>query len=180
MPRRRRNVIAGHPYHVSNRGVERRRLFFKDAQYNAFLGLLERGKERFAVDVWGLCLMPNHFHLVARATERNALSSFLHWVQGIYSRDLRAWTKTRGYGHVFQQRFWSGPIEDERHLLAILRYVEANPVAEKLVTRAEDWPWTSLALRRSFRFQVLDPLPIRLPDDWSKRVNSESEPGDCD
>jgi len=81
---------------------------------------------------------------------------------------------------VFQQRFWSGPIEDERHLLAILRYVEANPVAAKLVTRAEDWPWTSLALRRSFRFQVLDPLPIRLPDDWSKRVNSESEPGDCD
>jgi putative transposase len=180
MPRRRRLIVPGHPFHVTNRGVERRRLFLEEAHYNAFLGLLDRGKKRFEVEIWGLCLMPNHFHLVARATQPHALSAYLHWVQGIHSRDLRVWTKTRGYGHVFQQRYWSGPIEDGSHLMSVLRYVEANPVAAKLVKRAEDWPWTSLALRRSSCFQVLDPLPIQLPDDWSERLNSEPEPSDCD
>lgn len=180
MPRSRRIFVAGHAYHLANRGVERRRLFFEEAQYNAFLSLLEDGKARFDVEVWGMCLMPNHFHLVARAADARAISSYLHWVQGIYSRDLRKWTKTRGYGHVFQQRFWSGPIEDEMHLLSVLRYVEANPVAAKLVKRAEDWPWSSLALRLSFRSPLLNPLPIGLPEDWAQRVSMESEPGDCD
>ena len=180
MPRQRRIIAAGYPFHVTNRGVERRRLFLEEAQYGSFLGLLETGKERFEVEVWGLCLMPNHFHLVARTTQRDALSAYLHWVQGIHARDLRTWTKTRGYGHVFQQRFWSGLIEDGSHLLNVLRYVEANPVTAKLVKQAEDWPWTSLALRRSSRFQLLDPLPIALPSDWSARVNSPPEPAECD
>jgi hypothetical protein len=30
----------------------------------------------------------------------------------------------------------------------VMRYVEANPLRAKLVTRAQDWPWSSLSEKR--------------------------------
>lgn len=180
MPRRRRYVVSGYPFHVTNRGVERRRLFFEEAQYQDFLLLLRLGKERHEVSILGLCLMPNHFHLVAQPRQNGALSAYLHWVQGLYSRDLRDRTQTRGYGHVFQQRFWSGPITDAWHLMNVLRYVEANPVAAQLVKHAQDWPWSSLALRQSATASLLDPLPIGLPPNWTEMVNAAPDEPACD
>jgi putative transposase len=180
MPRRSRYVVSGQPFHITNRGVERRRLFFEDADYKEFLGLLSRGRQKFAIRLFGLCLMPNHFHLVIQQEYEAAISAYLHWVQGIYSRELRERTQTVGYGHVFQQRFWSGVIQDSFHLLNVMRYVEANPVEGKLVAHAQDWPWGSLALRESCDPLTLDVLPIRLPPDWTEWVNAEPDDPICD
>ena len=180
MPRQRRHVTTGFPFHVTNRGVERRTLFRNDADYRAFLSLLELGKGRFAVSLFGLCLMPNHFHLVIRPDEQGALSAYLHWVQGCYSRNLRTYTHTCGQGHVFQQRFWSDPIQDSAHFLNVLRYVESNPVAAKLVEHAELWPWSSLALRKPRGERLLDSLPLPLPSNWSDYVNEEPVPDEAD
>jgi putative transposase len=33
---------------------------------------------------------------------------------------------------------------DEDHLIAAFRYVSLNPVRARLVSRAEDWPWSSV------------------------------------
>jgi putative transposase len=45
-------------------------------------------------------------------------------------------------GHLFQGRF-GAVVMDEPHLLAAARYVALNPVAAGLVSRPEDWPWSS-------------------------------------
>ena len=180
MPRQRRYVVTGETFHVTNRGVDRRRIFFKNAQYAAFLRLAAAGKRRFGVSVFGYCLMPNHFHLLLRPDSEGALSAYLHWVQGNYARDLRAESNTLGQGHVFQQRFWSGPIEDGLHLLNVLRYVEANPVAGGMVERAEDWRWGSLRQRQSRPRVLLDRLPIELPGNWSTWVNTPPHPAEGD
>jgi putative transposase len=50
----------------------------------------------------------------------------------------------RGSGHVWQGRFKAFPIEEDDHLLTVLRYVERNPLRAGLVIRAEDWQWSSL------------------------------------
>jgi putative transposase len=86
-------------------------------------------------------------------------------------------TRTLGNGHVFQQRFWSDPIRDEYHFLTALRYIEANPVTGNLVTRAERWPWSSLALRDSSGIGLLDSLPLSLPPNWIDVVNEEGIEG---
>jgi hypothetical protein len=44
-------------------------------------------------------------------------------------------------GHVYQGRFKSFPIAADEHLLAVLRYVERNPLRAGLVVRAEEWRW---------------------------------------
>ena len=48
----------------------------------------------------------------------------------------------RWAGHLFQGRF-GAVVMDEPHLLAAARYIALNPVVAGLVSRAEDWPWSS-------------------------------------
>jgi putative transposase len=50
--------------------------------------------------------------------------------------------------------------------------VERNALRAKLVDRAEDWPWGSLAWRRSSRASVdLAESPVPLPSYWRHLVN---------
>jgi putative transposase len=162
---------------VTNRGNDRRRIFADAADYRSFLHRLDLGKRRYAVRLHGLCLMPNHFHALVLPEEDGALSAYLQWVTARYACDLRAATHTTGGGHIFQRRFWSGGIDDPLHLLRVLRYIEANPVRGKLVERAEEWPWSSLALRAE-RGWLLDPIPLALPDDWLALVNRDQPVGE--
>ncbi len=36
-------------------------------------------------------------------------------------------------------------IQDDDHLLTVLRYIEANPLRTGIVERAGDYPWSSFA-----------------------------------
>ena len=76
-------------------------------------------------------------------------------------------------GHVWQGRFKAFPIQKDAHLLAVLRYVERNPLRAGLVERAEDWRWSSLSARG-----LLSASPVERGRGWAARVNaaeSESE-----
>jgi putative transposase len=171
MPRARRFAPAGVPFHVVNRGNDRRRLFRNRTDYRVFRSLLAEGTSRYEADVLGFCLMPNHFHLVIRPQADEALSAYMQWVTCRYACDFRSRTKTVGHGHVFQRRFWSAAIDDERQFLTVLRYVEANPVRAQLVERADEWLWSSLRDRQRGATDLLSELPVDLPSDWEHRVN---------
>ena len=63
-------------------------------------------------------------------------------------------------------------VEEDSHLLVVLRYVEGNAFRARLVTRAEQWLWGSLAASRvpeAARF--LSPWPVDRPRDWIEIVN---------
>ena len=66
----------------------------------------------------------------------------------------------RTCGHVWQGRFKSPVIQDDDHLLTVLRYIEANPLRARIVERAGDSPWSSFACHGLGRS---DPLLDRLP-----------------
>jgi hypothetical protein len=46
-------------------------------------------------------------------------------------------------GHVLESRFWSDLVEDDRQLLAVVRYVHLNPLAAGACDAPEDWLWSS-------------------------------------
>ena len=64
MPRKARVRYEGAIYHVVNRGIDRRDLFWDDVDYAAFLDGLEVGVERFHARVFAYALMTNHYHLL--------------------------------------------------------------------------------------------------------------------
>jgi len=78
----------------------------------------------------------------------------------------------------------SFPIQDDDHLLTVLRYVERNPVRPTLVSRAEHWRWNSIWRRlhpdQNGEKPALCPWPIPRPADWMARVNRALSKRDLD
>lgn len=164
MPRIPRGQVAGHAYHILNRGNSGVTVFHKDGDYAAFLDLLTTAKRKFSVKVFGVCLMPNHFHLVLQPATEATLSTFMQWWMTSHVR--RYHQHYRSHGHVWQGRFKSFPIQQDDHLLTVIRYVLRNPVRAGLVEHAMDWPWSSL------RFPHLrDPILTEPPSDWLQWID---------
>lgn len=72
---------------------------------------------------------------------------------------------------MYQGRYWSDLIRTDRDFLMVQRYIEANPLKAKLVTRAECWRWSSLWERETAGRTLLDPSPVALPSGWLDVVN---------
>jgi putative transposase len=137
---------------VLNRGNGGTTVFHKAGDYAAFLDLLATAKAKHSVILLAICLMPNHFHLMLQLARDASLSPFMQWWMTSHVR--RYHRHYHSHGHVWQGRFKSFPIQQDGHLLTVLRYVLRNPVRAKLVEHAREWPWSSL------RFpHLLDPFP---------------------
>jgi len=57
-----------------------------------------------------------------------------------------AWWYNKKYdraGHVFQDRYKSGTIENDEYLLSVLRYIHNNPVKAQMVLTPEEYKWSS-------------------------------------
>ena len=166
---------GGYAYHVLNRAVARDRIFCKDEDYAAFEKILAEVHERLATRMLGYCLMPNHWHLVLWPKKDGELSEFMRLVTVTHTQRWHAHYHSSGSGPLYQGRFKSFPIERDEHLLAVLRYVERNPLRAKLVERAEMWPWCSLARYRGAQtppwlLPVTD-WPVARRADWLTWVN---------
>jgi putative transposase len=166
-----RSAVPGYAYHVFNRGNDKRQLFTQPGDYKEFLSLLRNAPLLKEVQLLAYCVMPNHWHLAVMPSELEALSAYLQWVTGTHG--LR-WRKRYGHGvpgHVYQARFKSVPILNDRHLFTVLRYVEANPVRAGFVTKARDWPWSSRTLPRDPAAPDRAPWPWPVPANWDQMLD---------
>jgi putative transposase len=157
-------------YHVLNRGNARGQVFHKPDDYAAFIRLLPLGTERLPMRILGFCLMPNHFHLVLRPHGDGDLGRFMQWLLTCHVR--RYHRHYDSSGHVWQGRFKAFPIQQDEHLLGVLRYAERNPLRANLVRSAPDWNWSSLRERLSAQpSELLHRGPVTLPRNWPALVN---------
>jgi REP-associated tyrosine transposase len=62
------------------------------------------------------------------------------------------------------------PIQEDEHLLTVLRYSERNALRASLVELAEDWLWSSVTMPRT-GLPELHAGPVRRPKQWRKFVN---------
>jgi len=173
MARRARSSAGGQVFHVLNRGNCRMDIFSKPGDYAAFIKILEEGRRRTDMRVLAYCLMSNHWHLVLWPRRAGDLSRFMQWISTTHVRRWREHRKKVGEGHLYQGRFKSFPVQDDHHLLTVMRYAEANPLRAKMVEKAEAWTWSSLGrgtARDGTRLE-LEPWPVDKPSDWLALVN---------
>jgi len=71
---------------------------------------------------------------------------------------------------VYQSRFVSVGISEDRHYYTALRYVERNALAARVVKRAQDWRWCSASRHSPL---VLDPGPYPRPTNWLEILNAK-------
>jgi putative transposase len=134
-------------YHVLNRANGRLTIFRKPKDYQAFENILAQAKKKQLMRILAYCLMPNHWHLVLLPYNDGDLSHFMRLVTLTHTQRWHAHHKSVGYGHLYQGRFKSFPVQKDEHFLQVVRYVERNAKRAALVKRAEDWQWSSLYRR---------------------------------
>jgi len=82
--------------------------------------------------------------------------------------------KTKGTGHLYQGRYKSFLIEEDNHLISVIRYVERNALRAKLVKKAENWKFCSLwrkLYEEDKQKKLLSKWPISEPKDYLSFVN---------
>ncbi len=141
MARLARVVIPGLPHHVTQRGNRREAIFFQDGDHEIYLDLLAEQAVKAEVAVWAYCLMPNHVHLILKPAHADGLGRAVGEAHRRYTNFINA--RGRWTGHLFQSRFAS-VVLDDLHLIRAVRYVSLNPVRARLVSRPEDWKWSSM------------------------------------
>ena len=128
------------PHHVTQRGNGRRVIFETDNDRMVYLGLLQQHTKQQRLAILGYCLMPNHVHLIAVPEREGSLRRALRNAHGRYAAYLNA--REASSGHVWQGRYYSCPMDDDR-LWTALRYVERNPVRAGMVRDAAEFRWSS-------------------------------------
>ncbi|MFT5301707.1 MAG: putative transposase [Mariniblastus sp.] len=172
MPRPLRSDTAGFIYHALNRGNARQDIFSKDGDFEAFERVISEGLEKYPVDLICYQWMNNHWHMVLSPQVDKAMSAFLGWVTMTHTQRYHAHHKTTGYGHVYQGRYKSFPVQDDDHFHVVCRYVERNAVTAQLVDRSEDYRWGSLYNWCGGKSVInLAKWPVKRLPKWIARVN---------
>jgi putative transposase len=174
-----RAIVPSLPHHIIQRGNRRQRTFFCPDDYLFYIALVAEWCDRYGVEVWAYCLMPNHVHLIGVPTSADGLRRAIGEAHRRYTTGINEREGWRG--HLWQGRFASY-VMDERYTLAAARYVELNPVRAGLVARAENYPWSSARahlLGRDDRLVRVAPLLARAGD-WSSFLGQGGSAEDTD
>ena len=175
MPRTARIALGGLVYHVLIRSVARLPLFRKTADYEAFERVLCEAHDRYPMRILAYCLMPNHWHFVLWPRKEGELTDFMRWLTNTHTMRWHAHYHTSGTGHVYQGRFKAFAVETDKYFYTVARYVERNALRAELVSRAEDWRWSSLWRRERGDVDaraLLSDWPLPRPGSWVSRVNA--------
>lgn len=134
--------FSGAVYHVMARGVDGRDIFLDDYDRAIFLNALNRCAGDSGAVIMAYCLMGNHFHLAIKVGE-TPLSFIIQRLLTGYSLTFNR--RHKRTGHLFQARYKAIVCTDDRYLFALMSYIHLNPVRAGMVSRAQDWPWSSFS-----------------------------------
>ncbi len=140
MPRQARVKSKSGIYHIMLRGINRQQIFEDEEDNLKFLKILAEYKPICKYKIYAYCLMGNHAHLLIKEEfeeiqqiMKRIAGKYVYWYNGKYQRT----------GHLFQDRFKSEPIEDEKRFFAVLKYIHQNPVKAGISTEIGEYPYNS-------------------------------------
>ena len=132
-------------YHVYNRGNSKQKIFHDKEDYERFINLLysvnsnknvilrlvknemysfDRGDT--LVDIGAYCLMPNHFHILITQNDNGDISKFMQKLTTAYSMYYnKKYSRTGG---LFEGKFKSEYVGEDRYLKYLFSYIHLNPV----------------------------------------------------
>ena len=146
----------GHIYHIYSRGNNSQRIFFKPDNYRYFLEKLRKYILPHC-DILAYALMTNHFHFLIYANQhsakvignnqisRHAFNEGLRSFLSSYTQAINKQEKRTGSLFTQNTKFKCLSDSDDKDLygLTCFHYIHQNPLEAQLVTKLEDWPYSS-------------------------------------
>lgn len=143
MPRALRVTQPGTLHHITCKGNAGQALFIDDADYQKYLELLDQARRDFPLQVFNFVLMKSHIQLLVSPREEGSLSKVMQRVTKEYAKYFNK--KYERTGHLFQGRFKSILVQEEKYLFACSRYIDFDPVNQKMEKEPQQYKWSGHA-----------------------------------
>ena len=127
-------------HHVMNRGIARRPVFEGRSDIRFFLSRVARAVRRGELEVHAYCILATHFHMLVRSPAAQ-LSQALRSIQLDYVRRFNR--SRRRDGPLLRGRFLSRRVDTLEYRRVLVAYIDANPVAAKVVARSAHYEYGS-------------------------------------
>lgn len=158
MPRMARKKTFDSIFHVMCRSVSEVDLFADEDDKVKYLGFIKKYQKLYEFRVYGYCLMDTHAHLIIDANGSD-ISKVMHSINFTYAQYFNR--RHKRHGHLFQDRFKSKIVDNERYLFALSAYVHNNPTDIKEYKECpEQYRFSSLSI-----YLGLTSDPFELIDD---------------
>jgi putative transposase len=141
MPRRPRILLADHPLHIVQRGINREPCFFAEEDYQCYLHWLQEAARDCGCAVHAYALMTNHVHVLLTPTTPGAPARLMQSLGRRYVQYANR--QYRRTGSLWEGRYKSSVVQAESYLLACMRYIELNPVRAAMVADPGGYRWSS-------------------------------------
>lgn len=148
MAERKTPFLVGEYYHIYNRGVDKRKIFFSVGDWKHFQRLLfscntsspvkkasrvqgvsldkSRAEGDKLVDIIAYSLMPNHFHLVVREKQEGGISKFMRKLLTAFSMYMnKKYTRT---GPLMCRPFRAKHVDSDEYFRWLVSYIHSNPI----------------------------------------------------
>ena len=132
---------AGIPVHLIQRGNNRQACFVSDEDHMAYAGWLKEYAKKYKVEIHAWVMMTNHVHLLCTPRQEGGVSRMMQSLGRRYVQYFNV--EYRRSGTLWEGRFKSCLIQQERYLLEVYRYIELNPVRAQMVTDPGEYQWSS-------------------------------------
>lgn len=141
MPRKPRKSYETCFFHVIVQGINREYIFNKKEYIEEYFKLLNKKADERDVKICAYCLMNNHAHFLIYVDNVERLGRCMKSVNTSYAKFYNK--KEERVGYVFRDRYLSEPIMNERQLFNCIAYIHYNPVKAKMVSKLEDYQFSS-------------------------------------
>jgi putative transposase len=142
MPKFREPVYGkGHLHLIACTCYQKQPKLGEEKHREVFARLLEELRVKFRFGVAGYVVMPDHFKLLMREPEIDTAANAIEMLQARYRRRYNS--SARSDEQVWESRFTDAHIVGADAVAATLASMHAEPVKAGLVSRAEEWTWSS-------------------------------------
>lgn len=157
MPRVARVKSFDSVYHIMVRSISDTPLYRNNSDKEKYLYLIKKYKGIHLFKVYGYCIMDTHAHMIIDTSGAD-ISKVMHSINQCYAQYFNR--KYKRHGHVFQDRFKSKIIYDDRYLITLSSYIHNNPSdIRKYKDRIEYFKYSSLGIYMGLRkdsYGILD------------------------
>jgi putative transposase len=122
--------------------------------------ILEQTRKQQGLRIAAYVIMPEHLHLLTNEPATTTLATFLQIFKQQASREL----KSPSQKQLWQRRYYDFNVSSPEKFTEKLQYIHRNPVKRDLVTKPEDYRWSSFN-----HYATGEPHPVEIESQWTAR-----------
>ncbi len=144
MPRVARIKTPSGKYHIMVRSISDVLLFKESSDKDKYLSLVKKYQKIFLFKLYAYCLMTNHGHFIIDCNGAD-ISKIMKSINQCYVYYFNQ--KYNRHGHLFQDRFKSKLVTNEKYLITLSIYIHNNPKdIDEYKNKIENYRYSSLGI----------------------------------